>query len=875
MHLRLLGRMACGGVIAFATTVLVALQTPAPRTDNLVALELGGRTEGGRASGVAAGYLAEEALDGNPTTMYAAPAGTPLVLSFIGHDTALVSEVAITFASPPAKAPYGWPADFSLSWPKDVEISVSTKSATDGFVRAVAVTLPREPGAHVVKLPAPVEARFVKIVFPHNNGSPYGTLIDEIAVHEGQRAGYVRLLQRHPDLQALNSTGALPPDPASLAFQAPGGAGASCGVLAATTPPACPESKVVLVVATNPDGYAPYPTAKFHQPESTVRYFAPGPGDGRVDSSIFNRVDYWPLQPDLVRPADLVPSARVDTVVLEQVCDIKTSVRADVKRALVAWVAQGNKLIISDADACGSSSVPDYSFLPYRFATSNPGGHAAASALQILEQDFLVSPDSHDRAFFDETSWRLKQNGNGLNEFGDSNTIVQYDDHWCGALFGTNAVGGSGFVMAYAHYGRGVIIYDGIDRDQNANVAYHQYQARQLMLPFRPDPLPCTLRIAPFAITTDVSLVRRDVRAGQTVTYPLSIIGAKPDFAGTIALSVVPPQGVGISGHVDPVSVSLGKTAPSTLTITAPSAIPKPIAFAVQGTSGGVTGTLCLTIEGLVRGHLAVTADPPPAAPAPVRKNLLVILDLSGSMNLALGKSTRIATARQVLKELLAHVSDDTNVGLRVYGDRYGSKDKQTCTDSHLAAPVRKLDRRSLTTLIDAARPRGETPLVYSVLQAIGDLKSAGGGSIALITDGEESCGGNFAAAQAALKQSGLAFRLNIVGFTLKGVQAQKSLRDLAGSTGGAYYAASDGAALKRALNTTIDTFPFTVTDASGKSVAQGEAGDSGMDLPAGEYTVAVDAGAQHLTLPHVTVVAGQNVGVHVARTARGFSISR
>ena len=82
-------------------------------------------------------------------------------------------------------------------------------------------------------------------------------------------------------------------------------------------------------------------------------------------------------------------------------------------------------------------------------------------------------------------------------------------------------------------------------------------------------------------------------------------------------------------------------------------------------------------------------------------------------MNTALGKSTRIATARQVLKDLLAHVSDETNVGLRVYGDRYGSKEKQTCTDSHLAAPVQKLDRAALTTLIDGAQPRGETPLVY------------------------------------------------------------------------------------------------------------------------------------------------------------------
>jgi hypothetical protein len=846
----------------------------ASRTDNLVALEMGGRAEGGRATGVDAGFLDDRALDGDPATMYAAPAGTPLVLSFIGHDTALVSDVTITFASAPAKAPYGWPADYSLSWPRDVEISLSSKSPTDGFVKAAAVTLPREPGAHVVKLPAPAEARFVKVVFPHNNGSPYGTLIDEVAVHEGQRANYVPLLQRHADLLSLIGTGKLTPDPASLAYQAPGSAGASCGVPAAATPPECPESKVVLIVAANPDVYAPYPAARYHTPESTLRYFGPGPGNGRVDSSIFTRVDFWPMQPNLLRPADFLPSARVDTVVLEQVCDIKTSVRADVKQALVAWVGNGNKLIISDADSCGPGIVPDYSFLPYPFATSNPGGRAAASALQVLEQNFLVSPDSRDPAFFDEPSWRLKQNGNASNDFGDSNTVVQYDDHWCGALFGTNAIGGSGFVMAYAHYGRGVIIYDGIDRDQNQNLAYHQYAARHLLLPFRPDPLPCTLRVAPFAITTDVSLVHREVGAGQTVTYPLTVLGAKPDFAGTVALSVVPPQGATINGRVDPVSVSLGRTAPATLTITAPASLPRPLTFTVRGGAGGATSTLCLTIERASRGHLAVAVDPPPAAPPAVRRNLLVILDLSGSMNLALGRSSRIATARRVLKDLLTHVSDDTNVGLRVYGDRYGSKDPHTCTDSHLAAPVRPLDRTALTKLIDAARPRGETPLVYSVMQAIDDLKSAGGGSIVLITDGEESCGGDFSAATAALKQSGLAFKLDIVGFTLTGARAQRSLTALAGSTGGAYYAASDGPGLERALNATVDAFPFTVLDASGHAVAHGDAGDRGVDLTAGEYTVAVDAGSQHL-VSHVTVVTGQTVTVRLTRTGGSFVVSR
>ena len=38
-----------------------------------------------------------------------------------------------------------------------------------------------------------------------------------------------------------------------------------------------------------------------------------------------------------------------------------------------------------------------------------------------------------------------------------------------------------------------------------------------------------------------------------------------------------------------------------------------------------------------------------------------------------------------------------------------------------------------------ALKPRGETPLIRSIQKAVGDLKTAGGGSVILITDGEEA----------------------------------------------------------------------------------------------------------------------------------------
>ena len=112
-------------------------------------------------------------------------------------------------------------------------------------------------------------------------------------------------------------------------------------------------------------------------------------------------------------------------------------------------------------------------------------------------------------------SWQAKANGNPGNDLGDSNLIADYGAGWCGALTGTNAAGARGFVLAYARHGRGTIIYDGVDFDQFANIAYRQYVTRQLALPFDPDPLPCSSRIAPFVITTEGRHAQPPGRAGR------------------------------------------------------------------------------------------------------------------------------------------------------------------------------------------------------------------------------------------------------------------------------------------------------------------------------------------------------------------------
>jgi len=132
-------------------------------------------------------------------------------------------------------------------------------------------------------------------------------------------------------------------------------------------------------------------------------------------------------------------------------------------------------------------------------------------------------------------------------------------------------------------------------------------------------------------------------------------------------------------------------------------------------------------------GELQITTDMTPERAA-TRRNLEIVLDLSGSMKLPLGGSTRIEVARRALHDVLEKIPGDFNVGLRVYAHRYSARQKETCTDTELVSPIAPLDRRRILSIADRLQPRGETPLVYSILQAPADLRAAGGGSVIVIT---------------------------------------------------------------------------------------------------------------------------------------------
>ena len=816
-------------------------QPAAPRFDgNVVALAWGGKVES--ATGIADDDLFEQdrnlhLIDGDDQTWWGskdAPGPKEIVLSFAYHESVLIDRVTILVD--PDTAP--------RNVARDVEVWVSSTGPKEGFTRVAAATLPG-PGENTVRFD-PVEARYVQLRLLHTQEGGETFSIIELKVMESQRSGYAPLLARRPDLmgpqrsQGAGTAGTPPP---------------CVPVPPNPPPPGHGESKHVLVV---------WSSISSEETATGGMYLKSHPDDlqKRPDLAAAGRADYTLITWTQVRPSMLSPKEGYDTVVLEQICD--RHLPTEFKLALAPWVAEGHKLIIHDADKC--SPGPDYSWLPYMFKTDNPGAQGAPGTfLRFVEENWMAHGRRGRPGYIDVAAWE-KDRDDYRNELGDSNTLTAWDPHWCGQMVIRNANNIFGFFLIYGHYGRGLIIYDGSDIDMKGSAGHEILSGRELAQGFDPDNLPCAARIGDFVVTTDADLMQRPFQPGRSYDYPLTLL-SNQGYKGTVGLSVKANPGLdGLQASFAPASVGLDGLAETKFSLTLPANAPStPQALQVKGVdAAGKTNSLCLQLVQPTTGELSVISNL--ARPPATRKNLEIILDASGSMKTPLGKKTRWTTARDVLSQVLATLPSDFNVGLRIYGHRESSRSPKTCTDSELVVPIQKLDQKAILNAAEAVKPRGETPLVYSVLQSPADLKELGGGTVIVITDGEESCHGDPVKAAAELKASGLDIVLNIVGFTLTGQAVQKQLGSFAQATGGHFYAADSGPALARALQiAAVDRFPYTVTDAAGKEVAAGEAGSGADELPPGEYTVVVNAGGTSLKAEHVRVVLAQQTTLHIA----------
>ncbi|WP_188195862.1 VWA domain-containing protein [Nonomuraea sp. SYSU D8015] len=173
-----------------------------------------------------------------------------------------------------------------------------------------------------------------------------------------------------------------------------------------------------------------------------------------------------------------------------------------------------------------------------------------------------------------------------------------------------------------------------------------------------------------------------------------------------------------------------------------------------------------------------------PSAAEPAGE-LVVLLDVSGSMEESDGSgSTRIAAARKAIGGIVDAAPDGALLGLRSYGGG--------CTETDLHLRPSPLDRDAFKRKVAALRPRGDTPIAYALKQAAEDFTGDGPKTILLVSDGEETCGGDPVATAAELVKKGVDVQIDVVGFRVRDA-ARSQLVRIAKEGGGRYADAQNG----------------------------------------------------------------------------------
>ncbi|MEO7990701.1 MAG: VWA domain-containing protein [Chryseolinea sp.] len=163
----------------------------------------------------------------------------------------------------------------------------------------------------------------------------------------------------------------------------------------------------------------------------------------------------------------------------------------------------------------------------------------------------------------------------------------------------------------------------------------------------------------------------------------------------------------------------------------------------------------------------------------PEKTRILFLFDGSGSMLESWGKvknQTKISVAKSILSQLIDSLKQNSKLelALRVYGHR-SPREVNNCKDTYLEVPFKTNNHDAIIAKLKEIRPKGVTPITYSLEQAANDFPTSPGyrNIVILITDGIESCGGDLCTTSRALQKKGIFLRPYIIGI---GLQAEKTL---------------------------------------------------------------------------------------------------
>jgi hypothetical protein len=237
----------------------------------------------------------------------------------------------------------------------------------------------------------------------------------------------------------------------------------------------------------------------------------------------------------------------------------------------------------------------------------------------------------------------------------------------------------------------------------------------------------------------------------------------------------------------------------------------------------------------------------------------LIILDKSGSMDeMTRTGQRRIDLAQSVLLQYVQEMPDGSWLGLRAYG-----YDGSCYNETRMLYPVSPLNRPQLLSIISGiGYPDGKTPIADTLRYIPTDLQGISGvKEVLLVTDGQETCGGDPVAVARGLAAADPNLAIHVIGFDIDDVEAQTNLREIPRVARGTYIPAETDRDLLQALSVAIRV-PFYVYDAAGRYMGEGLANRTTVRLDPGVYSVDVpDLGISRVP---ITVERGRGSSLSV-----------
>ncbi|HCM38163.1 TPA: hypothetical protein DIS61_05920 [Patescibacteria group bacterium] len=204
-------------------------------------------------------------------------------------------------------------------------------------------------------------------------------------------------------------------------------------------------------------------------------------------------------------------------------------------------------------------------------------------------------------------------------------------------------------------------------------------------------------------------------------------------------------------------------------------------------------------------------ADPTLTNTAQSKKNVIIILDASGSMGLTIGGQTRMDAAKAAIKNYVSQAASDTNIslGLMVYGHKGSNSqtDKPiSCAAAEVIAAIGTVNSSTIDSYLATIQPTGWTPMGLAITNAQAAFTGKDGerNEIILVTDGDETCDSNPIGAAGNIHNSAAKVTVNVIGFAVSAAE-QATLNGIASAGGGSFTVASDSSELIRVMSEKLE----------------------------------------------------------------------